>query len=67
VSGRKCNLIFKYKVGSRGADGKINTYTVTAQPVLWKKGVKSFFTDQTGTIRWTDQDRPPRASDPALQ
>jgi len=67
VSGRKCNLIFKYKVGSRGADGKINTYTVTAQPVMWKKGVKSFFTDQTAVIRWTDQNRPPRASDPALQ
>jgi hypothetical protein len=67
ADGRKCNFVFKYKAGARGADRKINTYTVTAQPVMREKGVKSFFTDQTAVIRWTDQDRPPRASDPALQ
>jgi hypothetical protein len=67
AGGKKCNFIFKYKAGAKGADGKINTYTVEAQPAMWKKGVKSFFTDQTGVIHWTDQNRPPRASDPALQ
>lgn len=67
TGGRKCNFIFKYKAGARGANGKINTYTVTAQPVIWGKGAKSFFTDQTAEIRWTDQNRLPRASDPALQ
>ena len=67
TGGRKCNFVFKYKAGARGADGKINTYTVEAQPVMSEKGVKSFFTDQTAVIHWTDQNRPPRVSDPALQ
>ena len=66
TGGRKVNFIFKYKAGARGADGEISTYTVTAQPVKWKEGVNSFLTDQTTVIRWTDQNRPPRASDPAL-
>ena len=66
TGGRKCNFIFKYKAGARGADGKINTYTLTAQPVMWRKGGKSFFTDQTGKIRWTDQNRPPKPSDASL-
>jgi hypothetical protein len=66
AGGKKVNFIFEYKAGARGADGKISTYTVTAQPVKWKEGVNSFFTDQTAVIRWTDLNRPPRASDPAL-
>ena len=67
AGGRKCNFIFKYKASATGANGKINAYTVTTRPLKWEKGARSFFTDQTGMIRWTDQNRPPRASDPALQ
>jgi len=66
TGGTKNNFVFKYSAGAQDADGKISTYTVTAQPVKWQKGVKSFFTDQTGVIRATDLNRPPRASDPAL-
>jgi hypothetical protein len=66
TGGTKNNFIFKYSAGARGADENISTYTVIAQPVKWEKGVKSFFTDQTGVIRGTDQNRPARASDPAL-
>jgi hypothetical protein len=66
TGGTKNNFVFKYSAGPQDADGKITTYTVTAQPVKWQKGVKSFFTDQMGVIRETDQNRPPRASDPAL-
>jgi hypothetical protein len=66
ADGKKCNFIFTYKAGPRGVDGKIDAYTVTAQPVMWRQGVKSFFTDQTWAIRWTDQNRPPKASDPIL-
>ena len=66
TGGTKNNFIFRYSAGARGADGNISTYTVMAQPVKWEKGVKSFFTDQTAVIRGSDQNRPPRASDPAL-
>ena len=67
ADGRKCNFIFRYKAGAKGKEGKINTYTVTARPVTWGKGKKSFFTDQTEVIRWTDQNRVPKAFDPALK
>jgi hypothetical protein len=66
TGGTKNNFVFRYTAGAQDADGKISAYTVTAQRVKWQKGVKSFFTDQTGAIRGTDQNRPPRASDPAL-
>jgi hypothetical protein len=66
TGGTKNNFVFKYSAGPQDADGKITAYTVTAQPVTWQKGVKSFFTDQTGVIRGTDQNHPPTASDPAL-
>lgn len=63
TSGKKSNYIFTYKAGKPDKDGKISTYTVTARPAKWAKGVKSFFTDQTGIIRWTDENRAPKASD----
>jgi len=65
TGGTRNNFVFKYSAGPRGADGNLSTYTVIAQPLEWKKGVKSFFTDQRGVIRGTDQNRLPRASDPA--
>jgi hypothetical protein len=66
TAGTKNNFVFKYSAGAQDADKNISTYTVIAQPVTWGKGVKSFFTDQKGVIRGTDQNRPPTASDPAL-
>ena len=66
TGGTKNNFVFRYTAGAQDADGKISTYTVTARPVKWEEAVKSFFTDQTGAIRETGQNRPPRASDPAL-
>jgi hypothetical protein len=66
TDGTKDNFVFKYSAGAKDADGKISTYTVIAQPVKWEKGVKSFFTDQTGVIHGIDQNRPPRGSDPVL-
>ena len=42
TGGTKNNFVFKYSAGAQDADGKISTYTVTAQPVKWQKGAKSF-------------------------
>jgi hypothetical protein len=46
----------------------INEYQVVARPVEYgKTGKRSFFTDESGVIRYTLPDRPPTAADPALQ
>jgi hypothetical protein len=67
AAGKKNDYIFTYKPSAPGKDGKINAYTVTARPVKWKKGLKSFFSDSSGVIRWTGRNRAPRASDPAIE
>jgi hypothetical protein len=63
TSGTTGGYIFTYTAGSKDSSGKIATYTVTARPIAWTKGIRSFFTDQTGLIRWTDKNRAPRATD----
>jgi hypothetical protein len=66
TGGKKNNFVFTYQAGLRMATGGITGYTVTARPAKWEPGVKSYFTDQTAVIRWTDQKRAPNASDPTL-
>jgi hypothetical protein len=55
--------IFTYTPGPKDLSGKIAKWSVTARPVTWKKGVRSFFADQTGVIRWTAKNRAARATD----
>jgi beta-lactamase regulating signal transducer with metallopeptidase domain len=63
TSGTTGGYIYTYTPGPKDSSGKTVTYTVTAQPVAWKKGMHSFFIDQTRVVRWTDQDRAPTAAD----
>lgn len=63
TNGKTSGYIFAYTAGPRDPNGKITTYSVTARPITWEKGVRSFFTNQTGLIRWTDKNRAPRATD----
>lgn len=67
ATGKYHDYLLTYKPGARDSSGKIKTYTLTAQPLKWAKGARSFFTDQTGVIRWTDEKRPPSAKDPAIE
>ena len=65
--GKKAGYVFNYMPGAREDKfGHITSYTVTARPQKWQKGVVSFFTDQTGVIRWTKDDRAPTAKDPTI-
>lgn len=64
--GKRRHYLFTYKPGAMGQDGKIATYTLTARPVKWETGRVSFFTDQTGVIRWTRENRPATANDPTI-
>ena len=66
TSGTKGDYVFTYVPSTKDSNGKITSYTVTARPVTWKPGVWSFFTDETGVIRWTDENRPPTVTDGPL-
>ena len=64
--GRKAGYVFTYKPGPKDKSGMIAAYTVAARPVKWQEGVISFFTDQSGVIRWTKANRAATAKDPSI-
>jgi hypothetical protein len=46
----------------------VETWSYTARPIArGRTGYRSFFTDETGVIRATDEDRPANASDPPIE
>jgi type IV pilus assembly protein PilA len=56
-----------YTPGQPDKDGHIGTYTVTARPLEFgKSGRRSYFTDQSGVIRVTEENRPATVKDPPL-
>lgn len=62
----KSGYRFTYRSVFQG--GKSSTYTLIARPIAYAADTKrSFFTDESGVIRWTEEDREPTASDPPLQ
>lgn len=44
--------LFHYEPGEPNEVGLVTTFTVTADPVNNASGVRHFYTDQTGVIRW---------------
>ncbi len=67
AGGLKSGYKFTYTPGLPDATGHINTYTVVARPPEYgKTGTNSYFTDETGVIRQTSEDRPATATDPPL-
>jgi len=58
TAGKLGGYAFACKAGAPDAMGRIGTYTVTARPLRWHRGARSFYTDQFGVIRWTLQNRP---------
>jgi type IV pilus assembly protein PilA len=51
-SGAKAGYTFTYSAGAKDPAGRVNTYTVKADPASpGTTGRKSFFTDQSGAIR----------------
>jgi prepilin-type N-terminal cleavage/methylation domain-containing protein len=52
ASGAKGGYNFSYSAGPRDAAGRVNVYSVTAEPVsLGSTGQRTFYTDQSGVIR----------------
>jgi hypothetical protein len=71
ATGRKSGYIFTYTPGQRDPKGRIGSYTVTACPITYDRDGRgsrtSFFTDETGFIRQTDENRPPTGQDPIVR
>ncbi len=67
AGGKKSGYIFDYKPGPADASGNIKTFTVSARPIQYgSTGCRSFFTDESGVIRQSDENRAPSAKDPAI-
>ncbi len=72
ASGQRSHYVFKYTPGaplekppSAGCPRGVKSYTVTARPIKYKDTdeTPNFFTDETGVIRITREDRPATAQD----
>lgn len=64
----KAGYQFVYTPGAMDPQGRTRTYTMTARPIEYKQsGIRSFFTDQTGVIHATREDRAATARDEVLQ
>jgi len=46
--------------------GDTSTFTVNARPLNYGSGTRSFFSDESGIIRHTREDRPATVEDPPL-
>jgi hypothetical protein len=67
AKGLKNGYIFTYTPGAKDKEGHIATYTLSARPTKRRAGLRSYFADQTGVIRWTNDNRAATAKDPALE
>jgi hypothetical protein len=66
ASGEKDNYVF-ILTGSSDSRGQVVRYTITARPKRYDKNTRrSFFTDESGVLRLTTENRAPTAQDPAL-
>jgi type IV pilus assembly protein PilA len=60
-------FIFTYVAGPANLQGIIETYSITADPVVPNAtGVRRFFVDQSGIVRFTRDGSPPTAESPSL-
>jgi hypothetical protein len=65
AGGSKLGYTFTYRAGPCDAAGHIKTFTVVGRPAIYgETGSKSYFTDDSGIIRQTNQDRPATPQDP---
>ena len=67
AKGEKWGYRLTLAPGAPDASGHIVSYTVTARPMEYPRtGCRSFFSDESGVIRVTSQDRLATAQDPPL-
>lgn len=68
AAGKREEYRFSYTPGPADTSGHIATYRVDARPVEYRgRLTRSFISDESGLIRFTDQHRPADANDPPLK
>lgn len=74
ASGTRSHYTFEYLPGplvekpAAGCPAGVRSYSVSARPVGYGRcGYRNFWTDQSGVIRFTPEDRAATANDPPLQ
>ncbi len=68
ANGTKSGYTFALTPGTPDRKGHITRFAISARPQVFEKtGYRSFFTDESGVIRYTSENRPATASDSALQ
>ena len=72
ADGLQYGYIFNYRPGPRiedapeGCEPGVESFTLSARPLRYRTGWRSYFTDETRVIRWTTEDRAATAEDPPL-
>ena len=67
ASGKKDGYIFNLMASPSDSGGKVVRYTITARPRRYGDDtVRSFFTDESGVLRFTSENRAATAQDPTL-
>jgi hypothetical protein len=68
ASGKKDGYRFRLKPEHRIKHSPIRNYTITARPIIRvSNDQRSFFTDETGVIRFTTKNREATVTDPAIK
>jgi type II secretory pathway pseudopilin PulG len=62
-SAQSAGYELQYQPGTPGADGRVHAFVLLARPS--KYGYRKFFSDETGVIRFTRENRAATAQDPA--
>ena len=55
ASGKKSMYIFNLVAANPDSDGHVNRYSITARPMDYRKNKRSFFIDETGVTRFTEE------------
>jgi hypothetical protein len=67
AAGKKSGYLFVYKPGPKDKDGKTNSFTLSVRPIKWRKGLKSIFSDETGVLHETTENRAATKKDPEFK
>jgi type IV pilus assembly protein PilA len=66
ASGTRSGYVLRYAPGEKGADGRVDKYTLRADPVIsGNTGMNHYFTDESGVIR-QETDRPASKESPPI-
>ena len=68
ANGKKSSYVFILTAAPPDSHGRIVRYSIMARPQHYGKNIRySFFTDESGVLRFTTENRTATAQDPALQ